>query len=122
MFCSRQFEPDGWEVRLLNLRKRDVFLILFVLILEVKLLGEESRQNFDLSLGQSLSKADAASAMEGNVAVDMALLTRRSQTQRVAMIEPLWQELVWSLPLGRVVMNRFEVDHNHVTLLEVVLT
>ena len=60
-------------MRLLNLRKRDVFIIFFVLILEVKLLGEESRQNFDLSFSQSLSKADAASAMEGNEAVDMAL-------------------------------------------------
>ena len=111
-FGSRQFEPDRWEVRLLNLRKRNVFLILFVLILEVELLSEESRQNFDLSFGQSLSKADAASAMERNVAVDMALFARRSQTQRVAMIESLRQELFRSLPLGWIVMNRFEVDLN----------
>ena len=60
--------------------------------------------------------------MEGNEAVDMALFARRSQTQWVAMIEPLRQELVRSLPLSWVVMNRFEADLKHVTLLEVVLT
>ena len=60
--------------------------------------------------------------MEGNEAVDMALFTRRSQTHWVAMIEPLRQELVRSLPLSWVVMNRFEADLKHVTLLEVVLT
>ena len=65
-------------MRLLDLRKRDIFLINFVLILKVKLLGEESRQNFDLSFSQSLSKADAASTMEGNEAVDMALFARWS--------------------------------------------
>ena len=38
------------------------------------------------------------------------------------MIKPLRQELVRSLPLVRVVVNRFEADLNQVTLLEVVLT
>ena len=60
--------------------------------------------------------------MEGDETVDMAFFARWGQAKRVVVIEPLRQELVRSLPLGWVVMNRFEVDLDYVSLLEVVLT
>jgi len=38
------------------------------------------------------------------------------------VVKPLWQEFHWSLPLSRVIAQALEVNHQHIVLLEDVLS
>ena len=96
----RQSEPNWRRAGQVNLGISDLRIVLLILVLKVKLLREHGHKDLDLPLGQSLAEIDATASMEGNVAVYVALFTRRSQTQCVFVVESLRQKLCRSLPLG----------------------
>ena len=51
----------------------------------------------------------------------MSFLAVRGQVERARDIPSLWQELMWSLPLGRVVVQAVVVDDDLILGLDLVL-
>lgn len=60
--------------------------------------------------------------MESIPGVHVAFLAIRGQTERITVVEPVWEELCGSLPLSRVVHESLEANDELVTSLEIVVT
>ena len=103
---------------MVDLSEWHLCLVFFLFELEVKFLGQVREHDLDLRLCKRLTKADSAASMEGHPAAGVALFAGRSQTQFIAIVESLGQELGGSLPLIRVMSESFEQDAHDVTWLK----
>lgn len=95
--------------------------MLGVLKCQIKLLGHVGGDGLQVGLCQRLAKADAATSVECSHAHIVALLACRRQRELVAHVKAVWEELVSTLPFGRVTGHVSDVDREVVALLEVVL-
>ena len=69
-----QFDPDLWEVRVVDLTSWEFSLVLWILELHVELLRHVSDEHLEVAFCESLSEADSLATVEGNPGVRVALL------------------------------------------------
>ena len=104
-----QFDPDFWEVRVVDLTSWEFSLVLWILELHVELLRHVSDEHLEVAFCESLSEADSLAAVEGNPGVRVALLAVGSERELVAVVKSVRQEFCGTLPLIRIGMQTLEV-------------
>ena len=107
---------------MVDLGKGQLFLILGILKLKVKLLSQVCNQDLDLAFSKSFAETDTLTSMERSPARGLSLLASRGKVELAVRVKPLRNEIHGALPLVGVVTQSLKHDQKFVILFEVVLS
>ena len=107
---------------LVDLGKRQLFLILGILKLKIKLLSQVCNQDLDLAFSKCFTETDTLTSMERSPTRGFSLLASGGQVKLAVRVKPFRNEVHGALPFVRAVAQCLEHDKQFVILFEVVLS
>ena len=119
----RDFHLDRYGLAHGDMQHRELVCgILIAGVGPVEVLASVHCHDLQVYVGKCLTKADSLSSVEWSPTVGVALGSLGCQAHVIHMVEPLREELTWTLPFVLVVVKVMETNAEFVSSLEMVLT